>query len=293
MKVFRIFQFLLIYTSVISSGVYSATIYPESEDPNEFSRQVEEFIIARSSSGGLRDVYDRTNENLLKEDKRDWEETFARMMRKPQDYGINRSFLAFEAARFRGKAKDARIVAALPPLLSACIQDAEERYSRYAAQGKSDYPLIRAGLAGFIPGALESGSPEILQSILDFMISPADQRINLTESKSTDHVVSALQEYGNPNHIEAATILSEKLREKGKADIADDIVRSVERIKKHAGRKQATSTGRTGESSNDASTPDGEATKSASEKPLWPWIAAGGALIAALVAYLRMKRTQA
>ncbi|MBX3740426.1 MAG: hypothetical protein KF712_05505 [Akkermansiaceae bacterium] len=80
-----------------------------------------------------------------------------------------------------------------------------------------------------------------------------------------------------------------RLHEVGRDDIASDIERSVERLRKAAAQKQVNSTGGTNASSKEAPGTNDDGKGDSDHSPLWPWLAAGGALIAALVAYFRMK----
>ncbi|MBX3741885.1 MAG: hypothetical protein KF712_12885 [Akkermansiaceae bacterium] len=289
---------LLVFLSIIwliPGMVSGQPEYPTSDDPQEFSRQAEEFFLQSLKLGRpFINTEGPQQPTPIKDDKRDWESVLARIIGDPAKYGFETSLIASNVTPFRGTSKDPRIVAARSLYWEARIREADERYEHYAAQGKPKYPLITSGLGSTIPWILRYGAPEHLFSVLDYFNSSADERNGLIFERATPReVADALRSYGDESHVEAAGKFAQKLRDVGRGDIADDIDRSIKRIRKDATGKQATSSGGTNGSSKASSASDGEVKGSANEKPLWPWLAAGGALIAALVAYFRMKRAKA
>lgn len=285
----RFLSLVLSFLSICSAAEYPPPpVYPVASSGPEFEKEAEAFVIAKSVHlSGLE------NKEQFINDPRDWEPVLEKLIREPSVHGITVSNVAFGYTAYRGTAKNPEIVAATGEWFNRHVQEALKRYEKYSGEGNPTHPGVYGSMPNIIGGILKVGAPAHLTHVLDYLNSPADEKIRLIARNTPRDVAGALQTYGNENHIEAAEKFAQRLRGEGKGDIADDIARSVERIKKDAGRKQGTSTGRTGESSNDASAPDGESTKSASKKPLWPWLAAGGALLAAVIGYFRMKRAGA
>lgn len=270
--------------------------YPTSDDPEEFSRQAEEFLVQRLKLG--RPVINRDGPQQptpLKDDKRDWESVLARIHGDPAKYGFDMSLITLNIASARGTAKDPKIVEAASRYWEARIHEADERYQYYAAQGNPTHPGVAGGLGSTIPRILMIGAPEHLSLVLDYFNSSADERNGLIFERGTlVHVAEALRNYGNESHVEAAKKFAQKLRDVSRDDLADDIGRSIKRIEKEGKRSepneknapQATD----GKKSDASASQKGEANH---PKVLWAWLAATGALLAAAAAYFRMKRSNA
>ena len=238
-KPFLIFLIFLIFFGKLDV-CYSASIYPSSDDFAEFSQQAEQFIISRSQSGdGLKNINDRTDENLLKEDKRDWEAVLARMINDPDKYGIGTSGVAFDASVLRGTARNPEVVSASERLLVAHISAVEKSYEQFASQGNPRHPFMRKNFPSMVAQLLEVGAPEHLLSILAYLNSPSEERIGLIELKTPGYVASALRTYGDKRHVAEAAKFAKKLREAGKNDIADDISRSIKHIEKEGDKSDS------------------------------------------------------
>ena len=292
-----LFRFLAIVWLICSTALCQAgDEYPTSDDPQEFSRQAEEFFIQRLKLGGpLINPNGSEQPTPLKDDKRDWESVLARIHGDPAKYGFEMSQIALNIASLRGTAKDPKMIEATSRFWEARVREADERYEHYAAQGKPKYPLITSGLGSTVPRILRIGAAEHLSSVLAYFNSSADERNGLIFEKGTPReVAEALRNYGNESHVEAAKKFAQKLRDVGRDDLADDIGRSIKRIEKEGKRSepneknapQATD----GKKSDVSASQKGEANH---PKVLWPWLAATGALLAAAAAYFRMKRSNA
>jgi hypothetical protein len=269
--------------------------FPDSQDPKVFSKQIESMI--NDSIDTETSIISSSNPELsllTKEDSRDWESTLSKIANHPDLYGTKKSMIALDIANHRGTLlKSPELIQAAINLFQIERDRSLQKMDEYLSNGEPIHYTAWANLAGFIAESLRKfHSPELLLEVLVYFSSDYEKKLGLINQYAPKHIAAALRDYGDARHIEQAAKFAQKLRDVGKGDIADDVERSIKRIMKDATGKQAASTEGANGSPKDASAPDDEAKDSANGTPLWPWLAAGGALIAALVGYFRMKRAQ-
>ncbi len=262
--------------------------FPSSDIPLKFHQEVKNYIIY-SSQFGL-DV--SRHRKMIESDQKDWETPLAEIIINPREYKIGPTEAALLAATIRKKQDNPKIHRATARLFEEAIKISVEKFDQ-APEDRSQKSTMNTWISILIAEIVELESPDALQSILVFLHSPEVDRFETLQAYDPNYIAPALQKFGDLRNAEEALKVAAKLESIARSDVAADIKRAAERIKKEAAKKQAASTGGSNESSNDASAPDGEATKSASEMPLWPWLAAGGALLAAVIGYFRMKRAGA
>jgi hypothetical protein len=270
------------------SGLTHAAELPRSDNPEQFKQEVIEYTISLVGVGIPRASEKPELWKAIKEDPRDWEAGLAEIIGTPEQYGMGETESALLMAILRNKGTDPRISAATVRLFEHTVQTSVERLDTV-----TDNPSVITGAKGRIgsrvAAMVRTDSPDVLQSILEYFNSPEADRLGTLEKVTPKYVAPALQEYGDLRNAEEALRVAAKLASMGKTDFASDIRRAAERIKKDAGDKNAA----TGTLSQDGTNhvPGTDDKDNASERLLWPWLAAGGALIAALLAYFRLKRT--
>ncbi|WAC20942.1 hypothetical protein OVA24_06050 [Luteolibacter sp. SL250] len=261
--------------------------FPASGDPVKFHQEVKDYIIYSSQVGLNVDRNSSITRRKIEEDSRDWEAPLAEIIGDPRQYEMGATEVALLAATIRKDRNDPRITAAAIRLLQEAVGMSIERIDRQAI------PRVISGskswVGTLIRELVDLESPETLQAILIFLHSPEVDRLEILQQYTPKYIPPALQKFGDLRNAEEALKVAAKLESIGRVDVATDIKRAAERIQKETGRKQGP-TGAAAGSSKNTSAPDGEAKDSADGTPLWPWLAAGGALIAALAAYFRMKR---
>ncbi len=264
---------------------------PDSNNPEEFRHEVKEYILYSAKYGLNVDRNSSITRKKIAEDPRDWEIPLAEILSDPREYGRGPAEAALLAATIREKGGDPGIRDAAIRRFEQTVQSSLELF-----ESKADNPRVISGTKSWIGTlirvSLDLESPDVLQSILVFLHSPEVDRFETLQAYDPKYIAPALQKYGDARNAEEALKVAAKLESIGRADVAADIKRAAERIMKDAAEKQATSTGGANGSSKDARGPH-EGNDDADGTLLWPWLAAGGALIAALVAYFRMKRAGA
>lgn len=227
-----IIGFLIVALSIFGEKNACSQTFPTAQSPVEFDREAENFIIGKAEKGeSLTDIYNRTSENSLKEDRRDWETPLARIIADPDKYGLRASELAFWASNLRKTADDPKVVAATRQLFEAQVREAVRKSQSLAAENKPKDPLIAIGLGGNASQILNVGTSENLSLILDYINSADENIIGLMETSTPVEIEKAFRSYGDHHHIDGVKRLAMKLLEAGKDDISDDLDRSIKRIK--------------------------------------------------------------
>ncbi len=248
--------FIFIFISFFAP--LQAQKYPPPEAAGEeFALQAEDFIISRSRSGhGLRDVYDRSAETALRADTRDWEAVLSTLIADPGKYGVGVSGMALDAAIFRGKSGEAEVLEASRKLLDASVRTAVDAVRKGPSENRPPDNVIRTGLAGRMYQLIDSGVPANLSMLLDYLNSPEEELIQLAETPIPKAIAIALRNYGTESHAIPAKEFAERLRSRGKAEPAEDIERTAQRLE-HGGPG-----GR--DASGSGATPETAGTRSAS-----------------------------
>lgn len=277
----------LILWSSLSGLTHSADL-PHSDDPEKFKQEVKEYTRSLVGTGPPRASEKPELRKAIEEDPRDWEAGLAEIIGTPEHYGTAETEIALLTAILRKKGTDPRISAATVSLFKHTVRISVERLDTVA-----DNEVVIVGTKGWIVSMIaemvQTDSPDVLQAVLVYFNSPEAEQLGTLEKNAQQYIAPALQKYGDLSNAEEALKVAAKLASMGKTDYASDIKRAAERIKKDAGKKNATN----GTPSPDETTniPGTEDKDNASGKPIWPWLAAGASLIAALLAYLRLRRT--
>jgi len=272
------------------SGLIHAAELPRSDNPEQFKQEVIEYTRSLVGVGTPRASEEPELWKAIHEDPRDWEAALAEIIGTPEKHDRGETQVALLMAILRNKGTDPRISAATVRLFEHTVQTSVERLDTM-----KDNPRVINGAKGRIVSMtaemVQTDSPEILQSILEYFNSPEADRLETVEKGAQQYLRPALQEYGDLRNAEEALKVTAKLAAMEKTDYASDIKRAAERIKKDAGRKNAT----TGTLSQDGTSHvpgvDAGDNDTSGSPPLWPWLAAAGALLAAVTAYFRMKRS--
>lgn len=148
--------------------------FPSSESSDEFNREVEEFIIkVRKGGFALTNIYDRSRDFTLIEDKRDWETPLASIAGNPEKYGIDTAATALEASIMRKTTKNPAMIQATKNYFSARVQLLESSYPAKDAEKQDQKARYAKGrLQNTIPKILDSGVSEHLLMVLDYFNSP-------------------------------------------------------------------------------------------------------------------------
>ncbi len=263
---------------------------PSSGDPEVFQQEVKNYIITIAENGINVDRDSKAIREKIAGDEKDWETPLGEIIGNPRKYFMGPTNVALSAAAIRKDKAEPKINEATARLFRELVPMAIELFDQ-----RPDNAALQSGINSWIGGliikVIELDSPDALQSILEFLHSPEVDRFDTLQQYSPKYIAPALQKYGDLRNAEEAMKVAAKLESIGRADVASDIKRAAERIMKDAAEKQAVSPGGVNGSSRDArGTDNGD--EDADRKPLWPWLAAGVALIAAVVAYSRMRHAQ-
>ena len=237
MKNFPLLLFALSFLPICSAYEYPPPpVYPVAPSGPEFQKEAEAFVTARA-------VYmpDSEIKERLRKDSRDWEPALEKLIRESSVHGITVSAFAFAYSAYRGTAGDPKIVAATGEFFDRHVEEALVRYDKYSQEGKPTHPSVAGTFPSVSYEILKVGSAAHLTRVLDYLNSPADEKIRLIDRNTPQAVAAALRSYGDGTHVKAAENFAKRLRENGKADIAEDIDRSIQRIEK--GGKQGDSSG--------------------------------------------------
>lgn len=235
LKLIHVFLILVFFST---NGLAQRPELPFSDDAEEFGREVERFVMAISESGeGFTNPYNRTREELIKDDSRDWEKALTRMIGAPDEYGLTVSQGALEVARMRQTESRPEIVKAVIRLFHAHVEQTLEKIAETTARGEEVPDHVNVPLSGFLTSILRLGNPEILQTVLVYMNSAEEKKIGVLDQHTSPYIAGILQKYGAAAHLDEAGKLVKLLEEKGRNDIADDIQRTLKRIGRDHGNE--------------------------------------------------------
>lgn len=236
---FKLIHVFVIFAILNVDGFAQRAVVPTADDAEEFGHEVERFVMAISESGeGFTNPYNRTREEMIKEDSRDWETALTRMIGDPDEYGLRASQGALEVARMRQTESRPEIVKAVIRLFHAHVAETMEKIAKTTAQGEEVPDHVNVPLSGFTTSILRLGNPEILQTVLVYMNSAEEKKIGVLDQYTSPYIVGILQKYGTASHLEEAGKLVTLLEEKGRDDIANDIRRTLKRIERDNGKEQ-------------------------------------------------------
>lgn len=212
LKLIYVFLILVFFNT---NGLAQRPELPFSDDAEEFGREVERFVMAISESGeGFTNPYNRTREQLIKDDSRDWETALTRMIGAPDEYGLTVSQGALEVARMRQTESRPEIVKAVIRLFHAHVEQTLEKIAETTARGEAVPDHVNVPLSGFITSILRLGNPEILQTVLVYMNSAEEKKIGVLDQHISPYIAGILQKYGAAAHLDEAGKLVKLLEEK-------------------------------------------------------------------------------
>lgn len=244
---------------------------PESQDPVEFSRQLESMIIDSVAKDLPILEFQGSRNELIENDSRNWEATLAKIVADPGKYGSSASRISLDLIKYRKKEPtSSEVTAAVIKLFQFEKNSALQKMDEYVSQGEAIDYYPRSIVGTFISHYLSIQSPELLQEVLSYFDSEEEARLGVINDDTAAVVVEAIRAYGDERHLDGARKFIERLRKVGKKDLANDIERSIERIEKDAARK-ASGNGDRGSSGPNPAKADAEE-HSAEKENKAPWI---------------------
>lgn len=278
---------LILWASL--SGLTHSAELPRSDDPEEFQQEVKEYILSLPG-GGFSSAKEKPElRKAIEEDPKDWEAALAEIIGTPEQYSMGETEVALLTAILRNKGTDPRISAATVRLFEHTVRISAERLDK-VTDNERVIVGTKTWIQSMIAEMVQTDSPEVLLAVLEHFNSPEAERFGTLEEVTPMYIAPSLQEYGNLRNAEEALKVAAKLASMGKTDYASDIKRAAERIKKDAGKRNATTGTQSQDETNNVTGTGAHGNDTSGGTPLWPWLAAGAALIAALLAYFRLKR---
>ncbi|RYZ80817.1 MAG: hypothetical protein EOP06_24665, partial [Proteobacteria bacterium] len=155
---------------------------PTATNPEDFGREVEAFIADVVSSGiGVRDIYNHTIEDAIKNDTRDWEVTLAKIIENPGKYGYSSSLSALSISRFRGNGRRADIVEAASRLLSFQVDRVVSSVRDKTSNGENADFFVLVSIRSLVFEVLNLKSRRLLGEVLTLVVSDESDEINLLD----------------------------------------------------------------------------------------------------------------
>lgn len=280
-------NYIRVLISLLIVNAAMALEFPIADEPQRFNQEIKQYI-ADLYDEGISIGSSPSVDNQIKNDPRNWEAALAELIGDPGEYRWGPSTYALSAAKLRGKGNDPEIRQAAVQQLRYSIRKGIEMVDQKPENKRvlSDANLI---VESSIAEMLEMDSPHVLQAILLHYNSPEADRLEIIYQGVATLLAPSMQKYGDMQNVEEAEKLAAKLASIGRADVASNIKRAAERIRKDAAAKQASGEGGAEEGKN-VDENDDHVPVEVGIKQLWPWFAAGAAFVVALMVYFRKKR---
>lgn len=212
---------ILIFSCSVILGLsetYARFALPDSNDPETFTQEVIKLITdLADTDAGIRSPDNRSRENAIREDERDWESGLVEIIGNSARYGTRASKMAFGAAELRGTTQQDEVAKASIVLFHDFVDEAKDR--------TDDTFLRTAGLNGYVAALVEVENRDVLSAILDYANSDQEKQNKFFSDFSYKYITQAVANHGAPVHITASEKLAARLRDEGFDKVAMNLER--------------------------------------------------------------------